>query len=140
PKRKFFSNTSGVLARVAEGWQMSWIHNLTSGAPLQVTGQRPGWYANSNAILVDSTLFHADAGKVAWKSGDQNGSYFSGYTQALDPQCKDASIVATSLQTACTLSALYDSTGKLVFRTPRPGEFSNFRDQVFGPGLWDLDM
>ena len=33
----------------------------------------------------------------------------------------------------------YDS-GNLVFRTTRPGEFSDFRDQVFGPGDWDLDM
>jgi hypothetical protein len=48
--------------------------------------------------------------------------------------------VATSLQTLCTLNALFDSSGNLVFRTPRPGERGNFRDQVVGPGDWDLDM
>jgi hypothetical protein len=141
PNRKFFANASGVVGHVAEGWQMSWIHNISSGAPLQVTGQRPGWYANSNAILVDPTLFNANSGTVSWKSGDQNGSFFTGYTQNSDPQCKDPNVVAASLQPLCSLNALYTSSGnKLVFRTPRPGEFSNFRDQVFGPGLWDLDM
>ena len=49
-------------------------------------------------------------------------------------------MVTPSLQGLCNLNALYDSSGNLVFRTPRPGEFGNFRDQIFAPGRWDLDM
>jgi hypothetical protein len=136
PNQLLFSNSSGVLARVVEGWQVSWIYNLVSGAPLQVTSQRSGWYNNTDPVLVNPALFDAKAGKVTWGATDQFGSYFSGYNQALDPQC---SAVAAQIRSLCTLNALYDASGALVFRTPNPGEFGNFRDQIFGPGDWDLD-
>jgi hypothetical protein len=140
PNQLLFPNSTGVLARVAEGWQVSWIYNAVSGIPLQVTTQRSGWYNNPDPILVDPTLFDGRSGKVTWEQNAQFGSYFSGYNQVVDPQCRNSAIVASSLQTLCTLNALYDTSGNLVFRTPRPGEFSNFRDQIFGPGDWDLDM
>ena len=39
PNQTFFGNTSGFWARLAEGWQASWIVNLTSGAPASVGAQ-----------------------------------------------------------------------------------------------------
>jgi hypothetical protein len=140
PNQLLMGNSSGILARIAEGWQASWIFNVVSGAPLQVTTSRSGLYSGTEAILIDPSLFNARMGKVSWENGAQFGSYFSGYNQALDPQCTNSAVVATSLQSLCTLNALYDASGKLVFRTPRPGEFSNYRDNIFGPGDWDLDM
>ena len=140
PNQLLLGNSSGLLARVAEGWQVSWIYNASSGRPLQVASLRAGWYNNSYPILVDGTSFDASAGRVNWPDGAQTGSYFSGYNRDRDPQCSDASLIAPSLQGLCDLNALYDGSGNLVFRTPRPGEFGNFRDQVFAPGRWDLDM
>jgi hypothetical protein len=129
-------NSSGVLARIAEGWQVSWIYNWTSGPPVQVSSQRSGLYANADAVLVNPQAFDGRSGKVTWETDAVAGAYFTGYSHVRDPQC---SAVATSLQTLCTLNALVDSSGGLVFRTPKPGELGNYRDQIFGPGDWDLD-
>jgi hypothetical protein len=143
PNQLLLRDSTGLVARLTEGWQLSWIYNIESGAPLQLNSLRPGWYNNSHPVLVDSSLFDAKAGKVTWEDGAQNGSYFSGYERGDDPQCTDTSIVngPASFVSQCTLDALYHTaTGALVFRTPRPGEFGNYRDQVFGPGRWTLDM
>ena len=140
PNQLLLGNISGPIARAVEGWQVSWIYNVTSGAPLQVATLRPGFYNNSYPILVDPTLFKADIGRVTWDN-TQFGTYFTGYNSARDPQCLNSAVVVTSLQGLCTLNALYESTtGGLVFRTPLPGELGNYRDQVFGPSRWDLDM
>ena len=140
PNQLLLGNSSGLLARVAEGWQVSWIYNASSGRPLQVASLRGGWYSNNYPVLVDGASFDASAGQVNWPGGDEFGTYFSGYDRQPDPQCINSAVVAPSLQGLCDLNALYDSAGNLVFRTPLPGEFGNFRDQVFAPGRWDLDM
>jgi hypothetical protein len=143
PNQLLLRDSTGLVARLTEGWQLSWIYNVESGAPLQLASMRPGWYQNAHPVLVDSSLFDAKAGKVTWEDGAQNGSYFSGYQRGDDPQCTDPSIVngPATFVSQCTLDALYHTaTGALVFRTPRPGEFGNYRDQVFGPGRWTLDM
>ena len=101
---------------------------------------RGGWSSNNYPVLVDGASFDASAGQVNWPGGDEFGTYFSGYDRQPDPQCINSAVVAPSLQGLCDLNALYDSAGNLVFRTPLPGEFGNFRDQVFAPGRWDLDM
>jgi hypothetical protein len=141
PGQLLLGNSSGILARVVEGFQMSWIFNLVSGTPLNASSMRSGWYNNSEPILVNPELFDARSGKVTWGEKDQFGSYFGNYgsyVTARDPQC---SSIATSLQSLCTLNAVFEQSGSnLVFRNPRPGEFSNFRDQIWGPGDWDLDM
>src|SRR5262249_12133405 len=95
---------------------------------------------NSEPILVNPAAFDAKSGKVSWAENAQFGSYFGSYgnyVTAKDPQCTG---IAASLQSLCTLNAVYDQSGGLVFRTPRPGEFSNFRAHIFGPGNWTLDM
>ncbi len=140
PNQLLLGNSSGLLARVAEGWQVSWIYNASSGVPQQVAAFRGGWYSNNYPVLVDGATFDASAGQVNWPGGDDFGTYFTGYERQPDPQCSNSAIVAPSLQGLCDLNALYDSGGNLVFRTPLPGEFGNFRDQIFAPGRWDLDM
>ena len=146
PGQMLMGNSTGFLARAAEGWQVSWIYNLVTGAPLQVSTQRGGFYNNPDPVLVNPAAFDGKSGKVTWgdnpvtpavETDYQFGHYFSGYTQALDPQCAQ---VAAAIRSQCTLNALFDANGGLVFRTPRPGELGNFRDQISGPGDWDVDM
>ncbi len=36
PNRLLLANSSGALARIVEGWTMSWIFNTTSGAPADI--------------------------------------------------------------------------------------------------------
>jgi hypothetical protein len=142
PGQFLFGDSGGALARVVEGWQVSWIYNWVSGTPLNASSQRAGWYNNTEPVLVDPD-FDARSGKVTWQENAQFGGYFGDYgtyvTQR-DPQCTNSAIVASSIQSLCTLNAVFDQAGNPVFRTARPGEFSNFRDQIFGPGDWDLDM
>ena len=38
PKQVAARELSGVLARSIEGWNMSWIFNVTSGAPTSIGG------------------------------------------------------------------------------------------------------
>ena len=39
PNKLLFSNSSGFWARLAEGWQTSWVANLVSGSPANVSAQ-----------------------------------------------------------------------------------------------------
>jgi hypothetical protein len=141
PGQLLLANSTGFVARLVEGFQVSWIYNLVSGTPLNLSSMRSGWYNNSEPILVNPSLFDPKSGKVSWGEKAQFGSYFGdygNYVTARDPQCSN---IAASLQSLCTLNAVFDKSGSnLIFRNPRPGEFSNFRDQIFGPGDWDLDM
>jgi hypothetical protein len=59
------------------------------------------------------------AGKVSWQNGAVAGNYFNGeYTNVKNPQCSQ---IAASLQSICTLSAIADSSGKIVLQNPKPG-------------------
>jgi hypothetical protein len=118
---------------------MSWIYNLSSGVPLNLTSSGRT-YSGGEPILVGE--FDRDQGKVEWADGDDSGWFFGEdrYSVALDPQCTNNAIVAPSLQGQCDRNALYDSSGNLIFRTPLPGEVGTFRDQLFTPGRWTLDM
>ena len=39
PGQLFFDNGSGLMARVLEGWRLSWTYNLFSGAPASIDAQ-----------------------------------------------------------------------------------------------------
>ena len=58
-----------------------------------------------------------------------------------DPQCLNPSIVAPSLQGACTLVAIKDSQGRIVLQHPLPGKRGNLGQGTFeGLGIWTFDM
>src|SRR4029078_12748184 len=38
PNKMLLGSTTGSLARVIEGWQLGWIFNVNSGAPLSIAG------------------------------------------------------------------------------------------------------
>ena len=138
PNQALLGNSSGFVARVAEGWQMSWIYNASTGTPMNIEAARGGFYGGDVPVLVDGASL-GSSGEIVWEDGAASGSYFRGFERDDDPQCTSA-LVAPSIQGFCTLNALYDSSGNLVFRTTEPGEFGNFTDQLKNPGRWDLDM
>jgi hypothetical protein len=150
PNQLFLGNISGPVARIVEGWQMSWIYNYSSGPPVQVVTARSGYYNTTYPVLVDPTLFNGESGEVVWE-GTQFGTYFRGYNTAIDPQCTNPAVTTTMaipnpafgppipFNSLCTLNAVY-LNGSPVFRTPLPGEVGDYRDQIFGPGTWSLDM
>src|SRR5262249_539800 len=85
PGQLLVRNSHGVLAHVIGGWQMTWIVDLSSGAPGDITAQSM-LYANGVPDVVGK--FDPHAGRIQWKEGDLAGNYFGNtYHRVTDPQC-----------------------------------------------------
>jgi hypothetical protein len=55
PQKLLFGRSSGVLARIVENWQMSWIVNLNSGDPQNIST-----YTNINNAAVGVNQLYAN--------------------------------------------------------------------------------
>jgi hypothetical protein len=142
PNQLLFGSSSGLGARIAEGWQMSWILNLLSGLPNRVSAQNMIIGAGSANIVGPFDVHSANA---VWQEGAVAGNLFGGrFVNVRDPQCADTSIVAAALRTFCEtgLGSIQDSqTGTIIFRNPLPGERGSFgQNNLTGPGTWTTDM
>jgi len=135
PQKLLLGQSSGILARIVEDWQMSWILNLGSGDPANIIAQSM-LYGSGVPDVVGA--FDRKAGKVQWKEGDRAGNYFgNAFTKVRDPQC---AAVAAGLQSACTLNAVADSSGNIVLKNPLPGARGNLGQNVIElAGTWTLD-
>jgi hypothetical protein len=138
PNKLLFGRSSGTAARIIEGWQVGWIVNVNSGAPLTVTGNN-SLYANGRPDLVGP--FPTRDGRVTFDGTPAaTGAYWKPDTFAIDrdPQC---SAIAASLQSLCTLNAIKDArTGQILLQNARPGAFPTMGyGQIFGPGRWRFD-
>ena len=112
-----FRDASGVLKKAIEGWQLSWITSMTSGAPLSVTGATTLW-GNNYPILVRPDLWNDKSGKASWDWESGIGSYFgdgNNFVKVLDrnicrPSGNQSPItgmyegLAPSLYSTCTQS------------------------------------
>src|SRR6185369_11009324 len=108
PGQLLARNSSGALAQIIGGWKMTWIIQLSSGTPSNITAGTM-LYANGVPDLVGD--FDPSQGKVQWQNGALNGNYFGDtYSKITDPQC---ATIAASLRSAnlCTLSAITDKSG-----------------------------
>jgi hypothetical protein len=138
PNKLFFRNSTGALARILENWQMSWIVNVNSGAPVSL-GAQSMLYANGTADIVGP---FDTKGKVQWQEGGSSGSYFmrGSLMQIRDPQCATVSTLQ-NLRNSCTLNAVADTnTGQVLLQNPLPGTRGNSGIRsVEGPGIWRFD-
>jgi hypothetical protein len=134
PGQLIARNSSGVLAHIIGGWKMSWIIQLSSGAPTNITAGTT-LYANGVPDLVGN--FDPSQGKVQWQNGALNGSYFGDrFAKVTDPQC---AVIAASIRSVCTLSAITDG-GTIVLQNPKPGARGNLGQNVIeNPGTWTFD-
>ena len=144
PNKLLFTNSSGVVARIIEGWKTGWIVNLISGAPANVSAQSM-LYASGTPDIVGP--FDPSDVSVKWGSGANatSANYFDEgrYTSTRDPQCLNASVVTTaqSLNTFCTLNAIVDTTtNQIVLQNPKPGTRGTLGQRaVYLPGTWRFD-
>jgi hypothetical protein len=137
PGRLLAGNSSGVVARVIEGWRMSWTANLNSGQPLSIAAQNM-LYGLGTADIVGA--FDIKSGKVQFPSGP-TGTYFdpAGFTFVRDPQCAGVTTLQ-NLQQACTLNAIASTQGSVILQNPRPGTRGTLGQRVVeGPGRWRFD-
>jgi hypothetical protein len=137
PGKTLAGNSHGVLARVIEGWQTSWIVNLQSGAPLTIGGQA-NLYGLGTPDQVRPFNFNGARG-VTWPSGSNVGNYFGGIFQKVkDPQCL---AIEASLQSGCTLQAVADKSGNIILQNAQPGTRGNVGLQTIeAAGVWNADM
>jgi Carboxypeptidase regulatory-like domain len=139
PNKLFFTNSSGVLARIIEGWHAGWIVNINSGAPTSITAQSM-LYANGTPDIVGP--FDPRAVGVQWASGETSGNYFAPGTLKTDkdPQC--ASVTSSQgLNGLCTLNAVFDTkTGQVLLQNPLPGRRGTLGQRALEvPGRYRFD-
>src|SRR5262245_4340889 len=138
PSQPLLRNSTGVVARIVEGWQLSWIFNTNTGAPLSISAANM-LYANGVPDIVGP--FDPKSGVVEF-TGGPSGSYFSrdAYKQVTDPQCASVTSVQ-NLRNACTLSAVADAkTNQILLQNPLPGMRGTLGQRVVeGPGRWRFD-
>jgi hypothetical protein len=144
PNKLLFKNASGIWGRVVEGWQASWIVNLQSGSPANVLAQSMLYGLGVPDIVGNFDINRHD---FVWAEGKPSGNLFADssgnplYSKVPDPQCSNPAYVVPSLAGLCTLSAIKDSSGKVVLQTPLPGTRGNFGQARFeNLGTWSADM
>jgi hypothetical protein len=165
PNKLIFGNSSGVVARLLERWQTSFIFNGSSGTPTSFNPGQSHFYAPSGYDVVSPNWVIPKA-HVQWNEGTTTGTMYPGnrYQGDIDPQCFDPKVVtqgdkmgtnlsgygtngqAGSTGAVCNISALYtrnpDGTrGELLLQYPMPGKVGNLgRGNIYYFGQWSLDM
>jgi hypothetical protein len=138
PNKLLLPNASGTLARIVEGWQMSWIFNANTGQPLTIAAQNMLYNLGTPDIVGP---FDTKAGKVEYGQG-QTWNYLGAGTfePVEDPQCAQVT-TAQGLRGQCTIDALADAgTGQIVLQNPLPGTRGTLGQRVIeGPGQWRFD-
>jgi hypothetical protein len=137
PNRFLLGKSHGILARLVDQWQLSWIVNMASGAPLNITTTNSYIGRQRPQIVGD---FSRDQGNARMTAGLPNYFDAGTYRTLTDPQCASVTPLQ-GLQTACTLGALADSQGRILLQTPAPGTLGNLGDNwLTGPGSFRFDM
>jgi len=144
PNKLFFSSASGIWGRLAEGWQASWVANLTSGSPANVSAQSMLYGLGVPDIVGP---FDIKALNYFWKEGNAAGNIFadangqSVYSRVKDPQCNNPGIVVAYMASVCTLNAVQNASGQVVLQAPLPGKRGTFGQNRFeNLGSWTADM
>jgi hypothetical protein len=137
PGRAFAGNSHGVLARVIEGWQTSWIVNLQSGAPQTISAQNM-LYGRGTPDQVRPFDFNEARG-VQWADGANSGFYFGDiFKKVQDPQC---AAIDPSLRPFCSLQAVADTSGSIILQNPQPGTRGNVGlNTIEMAGTWSADL
>ena len=145
PRQLLFGNASGIWGRLAENWQASWVVNLSSGAPGNISAQSMLYGLGVPDIVGP---FDIKDFRYSWVNGGAAGNLFTDsnnnprYTEVRDPQCSAVAPSLTLPTPLCTLNALRDnSTGQIVLQTPQPGARGTFgQNRLQGLGTWTADM
>jgi hypothetical protein len=136
PNRLLLGKSHGLVARLAEQVQLSWILNMTSGTPISIGGTNT-YVGYSRPDLVGDFPHQGKAQMTATLP-----VYFAPgtYQTVTDPQCAGVT-AAQATQTACTLRAIADSQGRILIQNAKPGTIGNIGPSwVEGPGSFRFDM
>ena len=164
PNKLLFGNSSGVVARIIEGWQLGLIYNLSSGAPTTITATNM-LYGNGVPDIVSPVDFN-DLKGVRW--GIPAGTFLEGryfdnndrFAKVSDPQCATVtSLQGLNAANRCTLTALAMAVDSgtpgalnavfpdgvtrpavIALQHPQPGKRGTLgSNTVIGLGSWRFD-
>jgi hypothetical protein len=137
PGRTLLGTSHGPLARLVEQWQMSWILNLTSGGPIDITGTNT-YFGGSLVDVVGN--FPKNVGN-AQMTGSLPSFFAPGQFQIVDdPQCAAVTTLQAT-KTSCTNKAIADASGHIILQNAQPGKRGNLgQSWVTGPGTFRFDL
>jgi hypothetical protein len=135
PNKMLLGNSSGWLARAIEHWQLSWIANMNSGAPLNITGTDT--YVNGGRLNIVG-VFPKNLGQARMTNGLPQYLPDNTFQIVKDPGC---SVLAANLQAQCTNMALKDIQGNFSLIHAAPGTLGSLGDRwIEGPGSFRFDL
>jgi hypothetical protein len=139
PSRWVLGNSSGVLARMIEKWQLSAILNMRSGAPLSITGTNT--YIGGGRPDVVGPIEFLKHGKAHMTSTLPNYYPDGVFIFPDDPQCAAVTTLQTT-QASCSNNSLAAAqNGQLLVVNSKPGKLGNLGDGVIvGPGDFRFDL
>ena len=154
PNKMILGNSSGVLARALERWQLGIIYTLTTGN-WNTIATNNSLYANGVPDIVNNELFQElleDKG-VRWGVPAGNNAFLEGryfdpakWVKVADPQCATVTAAQNLNGGAvqrCTLQALARVTANgnvIVLQNPQPGTRGNLGRNVFRePAVFRFD-
>jgi hypothetical protein len=141
PNKLFFANSSGVLARMIEGWKAGWIVNLISGAPTNITAQSMLYASGTPDVVGPFSTKFVDV-KWGTGAGATSASYLEpgAYASSKDPQCL-AVTTNENLSSFCTLNGIKDTRlNQFVLVNPQPGTRGTLGQRaLYLPGTWRFD-
>ena len=136
PGKKFLNTKQPVISRIFGGWTSSFIFNVFSGQPMDLTV----YTTSFNDVLTNTPVA---VGPISKGLGEvtRTGSgvvYFSGLKQVTEPSTARLTAV---LQNNTTMSAIADASGKVILTNPVPGQLGSLAPRFLtGPTGFRMDM
>jgi hypothetical protein len=131
PRGFFFRDASGFVKKIVEGWQLSWVTQMSSGSPSSLTGQNTMW-SNSYPNLVRPDLWDNKAGNTGkWDFERNEGWYFGRkYARTLDTNiCREpgtnGGLTQTLFNEYCVAPSSTSSWGVMRGTAPRAIALAN---------------
>jgi len=133
PGRKYLSCCLSALARVLEGWQTALVFDRLSGAPTTFTDNAGGTFNNQVMATPDVT---GALPKGAVRIDGNQVTYFSGFTQVLDPAVRS---LPAELRSNASLFAIAGPDGRIALQNPALGTLGGGYVMVRVPGSFTLN-
>jgi hypothetical protein len=139
PKGLFLKSSHGFTSRLLEGWQASWVVNMSTGTPINWISTNPMLYGTGVPDLVGD--FPWDKVGYWWPDGASRGNIFQNSIKYVNDPQRSLITALDGLNAQSTLFAAADENDNIILQNPLPGTRGNFGfNKIYGLGSWDTDM
>jgi hypothetical protein len=138
PGGLFLKSNNGIVSRLLQSWQMSWVLSLSSGSPLN-------WTATSmlygTGVPDQVANYPFDNVGYWWPNGADRGNLFQNSLKYVNDPQRAGVTTLDSLNGQCDLVAIADANDNIILQNPLPGTRGNFGfSRIYGLGTWNTDM